>query len=88
MIIRKFTFATCIAGATIGCASGEDKNERTEDRPQSAVGTTFEENEQSTITGTAPAGDTSAVDQQPGTIDQVGPTGRSQPKSHEEIPAY
>ncbi|MDQ3100093.1 MAG: hypothetical protein M3R08_01790 [Bacteroidota bacterium] len=85
---RKLIFATCIVGSTISCATGEDKNDGTEDRPQSAVGTTFEENEESTTTGTAPSGDTVAVDPQPGTIDQVGPTGRTQPKSHEETPAY
>jgi hypothetical protein len=74
------------------CAGGEDKREGTDDRPQSSVGTTFENDtlDRSATTGTAPPGDTAGVNARTGSNDQTGPTGSGKGKdgSHPDAPAY
>ncbi len=74
------------------CADGEEKREGTHDRPQSSVGTTFEQDTLNgpATTGTAPAGETTAVDVQGGANDQTGPTGSGKGKdgAQPEAPAY
>ncbi len=80
-------------GLLSGCATGEDKREGTSDRPQPAVGTTFEQEGSRSTTGTAPPGDTAGVNARQGVNDQIGPTGgddaRQDPDwEHEEAPAY
>lgn len=74
------------------CTDGEGKREGTHDRPQSSVGTTFEQDTLTSpaTTGTSPAGETTAVDVQSGANDQTGPTGSGKGKdgAHPEAPAY
>lgn len=85
--LHPLAFALIFAFA--GCATGEDKNEGTTEEPQPSVGTTFEQNEQSTTTGTAPAGDTVGVHTNTITNDQVGPTDDEQGADDQpEAPAY